>query len=204
MRNFQKLIVVASLVSGAQMALAEGLYVVGSIGAGIPASSVKSDTDAVLTALGAPAFSSTLSNGTAMTGALGYALNESWAVEVGYLNSGTMSYTVAFPVAAPGVTVGADIKVTATQIALVGSAPMNDKFAVYGKVGYSMAKTSWSMTATQGGVSVSVPLPSTDQNSTGIGFGASYKVSDQISLRAGYELYAKDLSGVMVGVQIKF
>lgn len=200
MRNFQKLIVVASLVSGAQMALAEGLYVVGSIGAGIPASSVKSDIDSVLTALGATNFSSSMSNGTAMSGALGYTINESLAVEVGYLNSGTMSYTA--PLA--GGTLGADIKVTATQIALIGRAPVNDKFSVYGKVGYSMATTTGSVTATAGGISASAPIPSSDKNSTGIGFGASYKVSDQISLRAGYELYAKDLSGVMVGVQIKF
>lgn len=199
MQKAKKFLVVIGLLAGAQMAMAEGVYVVGSLGAGILASSVKSDVDASLVAT-MPNLSSSVTNGTSMSGALGYAINDSFGVEIGYLDSGTMSYTASIT----GVTAGIDIKVKGTQVAFVGTAPINDKFSVYGKVGYSWATTTVSGTVTVGSVVIPVASVSEDKNSTGFGVGGSYKLSDQISLRAGYELYAKDLSGFTAGLVFKF
>lgn len=183
-----------------QMAMAEGVYVVGSLGVGIPASSIKSDVDAILVAAGMTNLSSSMTNGTSMAGALGYAVNDSFGVEIGYMDSGTISYTGSIT----GLSAGMDIKVKATQVALVGTAPINDKFSVYGKFGYSWATTTISGNVTSGLGTVAIPAVSADENSAGYGIGAAYKISDQISVRAGYELYAKDLSGVTASLVFKF
>jgi outer membrane autotransporter protein len=195
MKNFRKILVAALMISGSQLAMAEGLYVLGAVGSAIPASSVKTDTDTLLTALGARNLSSSMSNGISMAGGLGYAINENFSVEGGYLNSGKMTYTAT----ATGATITADSTVTAMQVAFLGVAPMNDKFSLFGKIGYSWATTKTS--ATVNAVSSST---STDKNSSGYGVGAMYKFTDQLSLRASYEIYGSDLTGVLVGLQLKF
>lgn len=195
MKNFRKILVTTVMIGGSQLAMAEGLYVLGALGSAIPASSVKTDTDTVLTALGARNLSSSMSNGISMAGGLGYAINDNFSVEGGYLNSGKMTYTAT----ATGATITADSTVTAMQVALLGVAPINDKFSLFGKIGYSWATTKTS--ATVNAVSSST---STDKNSSGYGFGAMYKFTDQLSLRASYEIYGSDLTGVLVGLQLKF
>jgi OOP family OmpA-OmpF porin len=196
MKNFRKILVATLMIVGSQLAMAEGLYVLGAVGSTIPASSVKSDTDTVLTALGVRNLSSSMSNGTSMAGALGYAINENFAVEGGYLNSGKMTYSAT----ATGATINVDVTVTAMQVALLGVAPMNDKFSLFGKIGYS-----WTTAKTSGTVnSVAITSTSTDKTSTGYGAGAMYKFSDQLSLRASYEVYASDASGFLFGLQFKF
>jgi len=199
MKKITKLLGICAIATLTSSAFAQGVYVAGSLGVGILASSVKSDVDAGLVAV-MPNLSSSVTNGTSMSGALGYAINDSFGVEIGYLDSGTMSYTASIT----GVTAGVDIKVKGTQVAFVGTAPINDKFSVYGKVGYSWATTTASGTVTAGSVVTLVPSVSEDKNSAGFGVGGSYKLSDQISLRAGYELYAKDLSGFTAGLVFKF
>ena len=195
MKNFRKILVTTLMIGGSQLAMAEGLYVLGALGSAIPASSVKTDTDTVLTALGARNLSSSMSNGISMAGGLGYAINDNFSVEGGYLNSGKMTYTGT----ATGATITADSTVTTMQVAFLGVAPINDKFSLFGKIGYSWATTKTS--ATINAVSSST---STDKNSSGYGFGAMYKFTDQLSLRASYEIYASDLTGVLVGLQLKF
>jgi OOP family OmpA-OmpF porin len=196
MKNFRKILVATLMIVGSQLAMAEGLYVLGAVGSTIPASSVKSDTDTVLTALGVRNLSSSMSNGTSMAGALGYAINENFAVEGGYLNSGKMTYSAT----ATGATINVDVTVTAMQVALLGVAPMNDKFSLFGKIGYS-----WTTAKTSGTVnSVAITSTSTDKTSTGYGAGAMYKFTDQLSLRASYEVYASDATGFLFGLQFKF
>ena len=196
MKNFRKILVATLMIVGSQLAMAEGLYVLGAVGSTIPASSVKSDTDTVLTALGVRNLSSSMSNGTSMAGALGYAINENFAVEGGYLNSGKMTYSAT----ATGATINVDVTVTAMQVALLGVAPMNDKFSLFGKIGYS-----WTTATTSGTVnSVAIASTSTNKTSTGYGAGAMYKFTDQLSLRASYEVYASDATGFLFGLQFKF
>jgi opacity protein-like surface antigen len=183
------------MIAASQWALADGVYVTAGVGTSKAASSAKSSVDNILISEGAIGLSSSMSSGTSMAGGIGYAFGEKLAVEAGYFNSGTLAYTGT----ASGIGVSADVKVTAMQIALIGSLPLNDKFSFYGKIGYSSATTD--TTARVGPASAST---SDKNNGATYGVGAMYKVSNQFSIRAGYEQYASDLTGFMLGAQLKF
>jgi len=45
---------------------------------------------------------------------------------------------------------------------------------------------------------------SAKNNGVGFGLGATYKLVDNISVKASYEMIASDVSAFLVGVQIKF
>jgi outer membrane autotransporter protein len=168
----------------------------GAVDTGAGAAATVAEVDSAITALGARNLSSSMSNGTSMAGGLGYAINNNFSVEGMYLNTGKMTYSAT----ATGLTVDAGTTVTAMQVALLGVAPMNDKFSLFGKIGYS-----WTTAKTSGTVnSVAITSTSTDKTSTGYGAGAMYKFSDQLSLRASYEVYASDASGFLFGLQFKF
>jgi len=77
-----KTIVSALILSGAffsTSAFAQGMYVAGSAGLGIAASSIKTDLDTVITAREVKSIKSSMSDGTAMNGALGYEYNPNFA-----------------------------------------------------------------------------------------------------------------------------
>jgi OOP family OmpA-OmpF porin len=149
-----------------------------------------------LTAGGIKSIKSSISDGTAMNGALGYEYNPNFAAEAGYFNSGTLAYTAT----GTGVaSIKADAKVTGFQLSAVGTTPLNDKFSIFGKLGYSFLTTKSDITI--GTVKSTV---SEKNNRVGFGFGASYKLVDNISLKASYEMIASDVSAFLVGVQIKF
>ena len=195
MKNFKQIAIAAALLVGSQLAIADGVYLIASVGPAIPASSVKSDLDSSFISAGYRGLSTSMSNGTSMRGGLGYAIGDTLAVEGAYFNSGTMTYSGT----ASGVGVNADLKVTAMQIAIVGSFPVSDQLSLYGKFGYSHASTD---AAVRFGTFTG--STSENKNSAGYGVGAMYKVSDKISVRAGYEKYASDLTGFLVGIQLKF
>jgi len=196
MKNFRKFVVAVLMIGSSQFVMAQGLYALGTLGITIPASSVKSDLDKVMTAVGVRGLSSSMSNGTSMGGGLGYALSESFSVEGSYLNTGKMTYSAT----GTGVKVSAGTTVTAMQVALLGITPVNDKVSLFGKLGYS-----WTTAKTSGTVnSTAIPSTSTESSSAGYGVGALYKLTDQLSLRASYEVFASDASGVLIGLQIKF
>jgi OOP family OmpA-OmpF porin len=195
MKNVTRIAIAVAMVGSSQLALADGPYLIAAVGSAVPATSVKSDIDNAFLAIGARGLSSSMSSGSSMAGGLGYSLGEGLAVEVGYFNSGTMTYSGT----ASGVGLNADIKITAMQIALIGSFPMNENFSLYGKAGYSQATSDLSLR-----VGSSSASTSDKKSSGGYGLGAIYKVSDKVSVRAGYEIYASDLSGFTVGAQLKF
>ena len=85
------------------------------------------------------------------------------------------------------------------QIAALGNFPINEKFSLFAKLGYSWATTDATIRVSTVTVSVS-----DKKNSAGYGGGVIYKVSDQFSVRAGWEVYASDLSGFSLGAQIRF
>ena len=108
-----RLIVAAAFVSSASMALAEDLYIAGSIG--------QSDFGSVAGA------TSSDKNGTAFKLQLGYQFNPNLAVEGGYVDLGKATYSGSgntFNVKASGWNIGA-----------VGTLPLNDKFSLFGKIG---------------------------------------------------------------------
>jgi OOP family OmpA-OmpF porin len=156
---------------------------------------VKTDNDAVLKAKGYSNLNTSVTNGTAMDGTLGYSFSPNFAAEVGYFNSGTLAYSGTYT----GGTVKSDIKVTGFRLAVVGIAPLSEQFSIFGKLGYGMYTTENALTI--GGASTTT---SENKNSIGYGAGVMYKLVDNISLKASYEMIASDVSAFLVGVQIKF
>ena len=195
----KKTIVSALILSGALFsasAFAQGVYVSGSAGLGIAASSVRTDLDTALTAGGIKSIKSSMSDGTAMNAALGYEYNPNFAAEVGYFDSGTLDYTAT----GTGVaSIKSETKVTGFQLAAVGTTPLNDKFSVFGKLGYSFLTTKSNIT-----IGTVKSAASAKNNGVGFGLGATYKLVDNISVKASYEMIASDVSALLVGVQIKF
>lgn len=188
MKNVTKIAIGITMVAGSQLVLADGAYLIAGFGSSMPASSVRTDFDSQLGVKGA---NSSLSNGSSLTGGIGYEYGESLSVEGVYFNSGTMTYSVS--------SLSIDSKVSGMQFALVGSFPVNEKFSMYGKVGYSQFTTDQTARYSSSSVSAS------DKKSGGAyGLGAKYKLNDQMTVRVGYEIYGSDLNGFTVGAQLKF
>jgi len=181
-------------------AFAQGMYIAGSAGLGMAASSVKTDSDAAISLIpGVRNLNTSVANGTAMDGTLGYAFSPNFAAEAGYFNSGTLAYSGTFT----GGTVRSDIKITGFRLAVVGIAPLSDQFSVFGKLGWGMYTNDSAATVTVGTVAVTAS-DSVKKNSVGYGAGVMYKLVDNVSLRASYEMIGSDVSAFLVGVQFKF
>ena len=196
----KKLIVSAFVFSAALFsttAFAQGVYIAGSAGLGMAASSLKTDFDAAYKTVGLTNINSSVANGTAMDGTLGYAFSPNFAAEVGYFNSGTLAYSGTYT----GGTLKSDTTVTGFRLSVVGIAPLSEQFSVFGKLGYGMYTTDSTTAAT---ISTTATKTSVNKNSIGYGAGIMYKLVDNISLKASYEMIASDVSAFLVGVQIKF
>ena len=139
--------------------------------------------------------SSSMGNGTAMKFLVGYDFNPNLAIEGGYFDSGTMTYSGT----ATGATISADVKATGLQVALLGIAPINDKFSLFAKVGYTAVSVK-----TNARVNTTSASSTSDKNNSGYGFGATYKLSDKLSLRGEWESVASDTNAITLGLQLKF
>jgi opacity protein-like surface antigen len=195
--SLQKYMLVAALLAASNIAWAGGPYLIAGIGMSSPASSVKNDFDAALVAAGAKGVTSTLSNGTSLAGGVGYSFGDSFAVEGAYFNSGTLTHS------ATGTnfngSISTDIKLTTMQLAVLSNFPINKNVSLFGKLGYSWETTDATIRVSTVNTSIS-----DKKNSVGYGAGVIYKLSDQFSVRAGWDAYASDLSGFSFGAQIGF
>lgn len=161
--------VVLASFSGAALAEGSSFYVAVDVGqskakdacTGIPAGESCKDTD------------------TAFRGGLGYQVNPSLGVEVGYGDYGAAK--------ASGTVLGfpATAKVASTgwQVSAVGSLPMSESFALTGKLGAAITKAEVSGTVL--GTTVAVGTANTTKLVYGI--GVRYNISKSIALRAQYE-----------------
>lgn len=105
---------------------------------------------------------------TAWGGLLGYKFNKNVAVEGEYTTLGRVKDNT-----------GGSAKGDAFGVSAVGMLPMNDKFGVYGKLGYAHTKTSTSgFTAT--GASRTAPT---------YGIGMQYNVNPMFGLRLGVDRF---------------
>lgn len=186
---------VVALSGVSQSSFAQGMYGLVAIGSSMPTSSVKSDADASMKAAGATNLNTSMSNGTAMKLQAGYNVNPNFAVEGGYFDSGTMTYSGT----ATGATISADIRATGLQIALLGIAPINDKFSIFAKAGYTAVTVK-----TTAKVNTATSSSSTDKNNSGFGLGVTYKISDNLGVRAEWESVASDVNALTFGLQFKF
>jgi OOP family OmpA-OmpF porin len=128
----------------------------------------------------------------------GFQFNKHLGAEVGYVDFGK----VGFSGSAFGIPVTGDTGLTAFTIAGVGTLPLNESFALFGKVGL----WSWSATgsATAGGVSVSADDSGSD---VFYGVGARYNLNKNWGLTLELENYDSSDDSVMLtsfGVRYKF
>lgn len=113
-------------------------------------------------------------------GAVGYKINENFAVEAGAQSLG--KYTVA----------GSKVSASALNVSVVGSVPLDPRFSVFGRLGYG------SLTATANGASAA------DTNSALYGAGVRYHLNQNLAIRGEYTRLASDTGTFAVGLQYGF
>jgi OOP family OmpA-OmpF porin len=113
----------------------------------------------------------------------GYEFNNMWGVEAGYTDfrKSSFNYTTNNGIAGSGNADG-----HAYYVAGKATAPINDQFAVFGKLGVENSHRSF---GTNTGLSGS-------SNDTGVyaGAGLQYNLNKQVALTAEYERYGKSAS----------
>ena len=109
---------------------------------------------------------------------LGYQYNKNLAVEVKYTGTGKWEDNTA-----PG-----DIKGDAMALVVVGIAPINNEFSVYGKLGIASNKTKVSNSAVMG-------VQDARRTAATYGVGAQYNVTPTVGIRMGYDRYEGKVDG---------
>jgi OOP family OmpA-OmpF porin len=162
--------------------VAGDLYVVGDV-THSKDSLKKSTFDSALIGAGATGLSSSDSgNGNQWRLQLGYGFNSNFAVEGGYIDFGRAKYSAAY---AGGAATG-ELKAGGVDLVALGILPLSDKFSIFGKAGAVALKAKSSLAA-------SVPAEAATGNATSsevrplIGLGASYKVANNVDLRAEFD-----------------
>jgi len=109
------------------------------------------------------------SSSTVAGGLLGYKFNKNLAVEGEYTGVGKVTDSA-----------GQTAKGDALGVSAVGLLPLNDKFGLYGKLGYARTKTTTSAGFGANGVSRSAAT---------YGLGAQYNVSPMFGVRLGWDRF---------------
>ncbi|APW44115.1 outer membrane beta-barrel protein [Rhodoferax saidenbachensis] len=171
-------------------------YIVVSAGATTYSGTAQADNDAALVRAGASNVQSNMgSNGSGYKFLLGYQFTPNFAVEGGYLDLGSMSYSATH---ATG-TLNTDIKTIGYTVAAVGIAPVNNDLSFFGKAGLTMANVKG--TGSGGGITVST---NEDKSSLSYGVGLTYQFNDKLGLRTELERVATDINLFSLGLQIKY
>ncbi|MEQ1591200.1 MAG: outer membrane beta-barrel protein [Thiobacillaceae bacterium] len=112
----------------------------------------------------------------------GYQLNKNIGFEAAYVNLGslTVNATYATPAGSPA---RANIDVDGFQLSAVGTLPLNDAFAVFGKVGAFFSKLD------QTGTGAFAASASTDNTDWTYGLGGNWQFNQNIGLRAEWERF---------------
>lgn len=108
----------------------------------------------------------------------GYQFDDNWGLELGYVDFGKAT--------ASGAGASGEAKVNGLTLAGVGTLPINDLFSVFGKLGFVRYDLKVS------GSSPGVTFSAEDKNSALMyGVGAQYNVTEQVGIRAEWELFKK-------------
>lgn len=129
---------------------------------------------------GGVALTSQGSDPTAYKVGVGYNFTPNFGVELGYADLGTQTNTYSFG----GAGLNADLKTTSTYLAGTATAPIGDKFMVFGKLGASWNRSS-------GSVDSGVLQVSDTGRKTGLlaNVGAGYKFTDNIAATVQYDSF---------------
>ena len=115
----------------------------------------------------------------------GYQINQNFAVEGGYFDLGKFGYTAN---TTPAGTLSGNMRVTGLNLDLVGSLPLFERFAAFGRVGVNYARTRDNFSST-GAVGVIDANPSANGTNYKLGLGLQYALSDAWSVRGELERY---------------
>lgn len=163
-------------------ALAGDLYVVGDITHSKDSLS-KGTFDSALTGAGAAGLSSSDSgNGNQWRLQLGYGFNSNLAIEGGYIDFGKAKYSATY---AGGAAAG-ELKAGGVDLVALGILPLADKFSIFGKAGVVAVKAKSSLVASAPASAATANASSSEVRPL-IGLGASYKVADNVDLRAEFD-----------------
>ena len=171
-------------------------YFLLSVGNATYTGNAQGDTDAFLSASGQSGISSSLntsSNG--YKAMLGYKLSPSWAVEGGFVDLGSYSYSAT----ASGGGLRADFKGSGLNVSGLGLMAVNSEVSVFGKLGLTYSTTKGS------GSGTGISLNTTDEKvRLGYGVGGIYHLTDKLGLRAEWERVSADINLFSVGLQARF
>jgi OOP family OmpA-OmpF porin len=120
---------------------------------------------------------------TSFGGFLGYQFNSNWALEGAYRRLASISVS------------GVDVDMNQTALSVVGFAPINSDFQVFGRLGYNKLTASAS--------AVGVKAKASD-NGAVIGVGVAYSIAPNISARLEFQRPSSDATNMSVGLSFKF
>jgi OOP family OmpA-OmpF porin len=115
----------------------------------------------------------------------GYQFNKNFALEGGYFDLGKFGFTAN---TSPTGTLSGNIKLSGVNLDAVATAPINERFSAFGRLGinYAEAKDSFSGT---GAVTAVNPSPSKRDSNYKFGLGIQYVFSPVLAMRAEAERY---------------
>lgn len=116
---------------------------------------------------------------------MGYQYNKNLAVEVKYTGTGKWEDN----------TVPGDIKGDALVLAVVGIAPINNEFSIYGKLGIASNNSKVSNSAAMG-------VQDTRRTAATYGIGAQYNVTPTVGIRLGYDSYQGKVDSTAGGASV--
>jgi OOP family OmpA-OmpF porin len=133
----------------------------------------------------------------------GYQLNKNIGFEAAYVNLGSLTSNATYATLA-GSPARANLDADGFQLSVVGTLPLNDAFAIFGKVGAFFSKTD------QTGTGAFAASASTDNTDWAYGLGGNWQFNQNIGLRAEWERFQglgstkKDADLYSLGVVYRF
>lgn len=171
-----------ALLALSQATMASDWYVVGDVTHS--KDSLKKGTfDTALTSAGATSLSSSDSGSSNQWRLqLGYDVNKYLSLEGGYIDFGKAKYSATYT----GGSATGELKAGGFDLVALGKLPLTDSFAVFAKAGVVDVKAKSSLTASAP-ASAATGSDSHTEVRPLVGLGASYKVADNLDLRAEYD-----------------
>ena|SRR5579863_4030031 len=116
---------------------------------------------------------------------VGYRFDRYFALEGGYTDFGSSTGDVNITLTPPG-NAHLDLHATGETLFAVGTLPVSDRFAFFGKLGVLSYSQDLNSSVTVGTNSQTLPKFSSSGTTSGIGIGASFAFNDRFALRLGY------------------
>ncbi len=141
----------------------------------------------------------------------GYSFNRYFAVEGGYFDLGTFSFTAVSAVPFSG-TLSGNIKLRGLNLDAIGALPITERFSVFGRVGMNYAEARDNFTSTGFVPALANPNPSKREWNPKIGLGVQYDFTESLGMRVEAERYRVndavgnkgDIDMVSVGLVYRF